>query len=246
MKNIVYLHKNKINEKCYVGQTGQKIENRWKKEGRAYLDIVTNGKYKHPKFAPAILKYGWNNFDHIILAENLSLKESNRLEKEMIIKYNSFNNGYNSTIGGDGSLGIKRSKEQIKKHSEFMKGKLKGSKNGSSRKIKCVETGKIFGSLSEACEEYNLNYNSFHSNLNKAIKNNYSCCGYHWEYQEPLKRKEIKVTRNVNAKKVRCIETGEVFNSALAASNKKNLIASHITRSIKKNWKHGGYNWEYI
>lgn len=245
MKNnyTVYFHRNKANGKYYVGITGSSVNKRWRK-GKSYTQFVGDN-YKHRKFAPAIKKYGWDGFDHVIVSTGLTLEDATKMEVELIKKYNSLEEGYNSTSGGEGTSEIKRDSEWRRKRSMAMKGRLAGSKNGSSRKIRCLETNEVFGSLSEACEKYNLNYSSFHANLNKSIKNGHICCGYHWAYAGPLKRKKITVTRNVNARKVRCVETGEVFNSAVEASKRKGLISAHITRSIKRNWTHGGYHWEY-
>ena len=49
-----------------------------------------------------IQKYEWNNFEHIILENNLTLDESNKLEKQYISYYNSTNPsvGYNTMPGG--------------------------------------------------------------------------------------------------------------------------------------------------
>ena len=60
MKTI-YLHRNKINNKVYIGQTIQSPEERWK-NGNGY-----KGCYY---FYNAIQKYGWDNFEHIILEQN--------------------------------------------------------------------------------------------------------------------------------------------------------------------------------
>ena len=48
-KYIVYQHKNKITNKSYIGITSQEPEQRWK-NGNGYIN--------HPKFYPAIQKYG--------------------------------------------------------------------------------------------------------------------------------------------------------------------------------------------
>ena len=59
----VYIHRNKINGKVYIGITKQKPENRWR-NGKGYKQNI--------KFYRAIEKYGWNNFEHIVLVDNLT------------------------------------------------------------------------------------------------------------------------------------------------------------------------------
>ena len=56
----VYLHINKVNKKVYVGITSMRVENRWR-EGKGYKKCEIMNK--------AILKYGWSNFEHIILCK---------------------------------------------------------------------------------------------------------------------------------------------------------------------------------
>ena len=98
-KYIVYLHtllKENNNNMYYVGITSQKPELRWKKNGNGYK----NNKH----FYRAIQKYGWENFKHEILAENLSSEDAQILEKSYILLYNSADplHGYNKTYGGLG------------------------------------------------------------------------------------------------------------------------------------------------
>lgn len=97
-KNIktwkVYIHINKINNKKYIGITSENDPNkRWK-----------NGLgYKKQIFYNAIQKYGWNNFQHKILYQNLTEIEAKQKEIELIAFYKTNNNlyGYNQTCGGD-------------------------------------------------------------------------------------------------------------------------------------------------
>lgn len=57
-------------------------------------------------FWRAIQKYGWDNIQHEIVAENLSHDEACDLEIELIAKYKTNNPkyGYNQTSGGDGTF----------------------------------------------------------------------------------------------------------------------------------------------
>lgn len=88
----MYIHKNKINNKVYVGQTRQTLQERWRKDGKGYK--------KQIKFWNAIQKYGWNNFEHIIVEENILPEDIDQKEKDLIIQYNSIENGYNVEPGG--------------------------------------------------------------------------------------------------------------------------------------------------
>lgn len=91
----VYVHTNKINGKKYVGQSSNIIE-RWKNGGKNYFSST--------KFHRAIQKYGWENFTHEILYENLNKEAANKIERDLIKKYDSINNGYNIQEGGNTSL----------------------------------------------------------------------------------------------------------------------------------------------
>ncbi len=86
-------------------------------------------------FWRAIQKYGWDNFQHIILADNLSKEWACKLEQDLIAKYQSNNlaHGYNLTIGGEGTNGYTMTDEQRERiriastgrhHSEETKEKL--------------------------------------------------------------------------------------------------------------------------
>ena len=82
--------------KRYIGITSRSVEDRWE-NGRGYID--------NTHLWGAINKYGWNNFEHNILATNLSLIEASNLESELISTYDTMNpdKGYNHTTGGNWS-----------------------------------------------------------------------------------------------------------------------------------------------
>lgn len=70
----------------YIGKTSD-IKKRYQ-NGQGYKQCT--------KFNNAIIKFGWNNIKHEILFETQDEIEARKLEKEMIQKYNSIKNGYNS------------------------------------------------------------------------------------------------------------------------------------------------------
>jgi hypothetical protein len=93
MNGRIYIHKNKINDKCYVGQTTQKPKHRWGINGIKYKESQ--------KFYKAIQKYGWDNFEHIILPTIYHTQdELNQAEMDMIQELDSIDNGYNISLGG--------------------------------------------------------------------------------------------------------------------------------------------------
>lgn len=74
-KYTVYIHRNKLNNKCYIGITSKSPRVRWG-NGSRYCGKSKNGEYKQPKFAHAIQKYGWDNFEHNILFTNLTKEKA--------------------------------------------------------------------------------------------------------------------------------------------------------------------------
>lgn len=126
----VYLHRNKINNKVYIGITSQEPKYRW-----------NDGKgYKHNLyFTQAINKYGWNNFEHVILYNSLSESEACLKEKELIQKYNSNSHdfGYNLESGGRYFKVNNQTKQKI---SNFNKGKIVSEE--IRKKISNTEKGK--------------------------------------------------------------------------------------------------------
>lgn len=93
----IYKHTNKINGKCYIGLTSKDIKNRAGKNGYGY---------RTQYFSRAIKKYGWDNFEHEILEDNIeTIEEANKREKYWIKFYHSCVldsecHGYNADFGG--------------------------------------------------------------------------------------------------------------------------------------------------
>ena len=126
--------------KVYIGITSQKPEHRWRSG---------NGYRNHLYFYNAIQKYGWNNFKHEIIFNNLTKEEAEQKEIELIKKYKSNQKAYGYNIANGGNSNGKHSDETKKKikenhfdisgknhpmygrhHSEETKQKMSKSKTG--------------------------------------------------------------------------------------------------------------------
>lgn len=126
----VYAHTNKSNGKKYIGITSQKPKERWK-----------NGKgYKSQKrFYDAIKCYGWDNFIHEIIADNLSKEDAEKLEQELIAfhKANDLAYGYNIENGGETHKLSESQKQHLSKintgkhHTEETRRKMSAAHKGT-------------------------------------------------------------------------------------------------------------------
>lgn len=101
MKTGIYKIENLINHHIYIGQSTD-IERRWQAEKRVAFSENAH-EYNYP-LSRAFRKYGVENFSFEIIEECLS-SDLNQREKYWIKYYNSFYDGYNQTLGGDGSTG---------------------------------------------------------------------------------------------------------------------------------------------
>ena len=94
---IIYKVTNDINNKIYIGKTIQTIEERWWQHTTSHINDNT-------KFHRAILKYGKEHFHIEIIEKDVKESELDERERYWINYFNSYENGYNSTLGGDGTL----------------------------------------------------------------------------------------------------------------------------------------------
>lgn len=266
MSFIIYKHTNKINGKSYIGQTCQDPARRWREDGSGYKDS--------PLFWKAIQKYGWENFTHEILEEELSQSEANLREQYWIAYYNTYGenaNGYNLTPGGNNymkelwknseykekmkhSFSESRKKQNLeekqKVQERLLKGlheswadktwrenrieSLKGENNPNSKKVYNPESGQIFNTIVEAAKWCGL----------KSVSGIGQCCikkqktsgkhpitgiSLHWCFLED--KENFIVEPNKVKKQVKCLNTGEVFESYSAAARWCGLKDSG--RSIK-------------
>lgn len=234
----VYMHTNTINGKRYIGITGQNPpERRWRNGGSGYSQ---SGYFRN-----AIKKYGWDNFSHEIIKANLTFDEACEFEKFYISIYNTKRpKGYNLTDGGEGSVGWKPSEEFKKKQSiihkmqwedtEFRERMMKIRQDENSP----YKSDEFRDKISKLVEgEKNPNYQHYWSDEQKEnlrIK----------QKQNPLYRNES----NPNAKKIMCVETGEVFECIKFAKEKYNIKSEgSLTVALKHPTRTAaGLHWKYL
>lgn len=114
---FLYKITNLQNQKAYIGWTKKSVEKRWDTHKKAALK-----ESKNRKFYNAIKKYGTENWKVEILLEVATVEEAKQKEKEFIRIYNTYNTGYNSTLGGDGVIGLPQTEEANRKRSIALKG----------------------------------------------------------------------------------------------------------------------------
>ena len=195
----IYKITNKINNKVYIGAS-KNIKYRWTKHKFDYK----NKKVKKLLLHEDMYKYGIENFEFEIICE-CKKEELYDLEIKYIEKYNTYiysenSNGYNRTKGGKGgygnknSLGTQHTEETKKKISEVNKGHKVNRKSieqladEHSKKVFCIETNKIYNSMTEASNITGCNRRSIGYACNGERKN--GCKSkkdgkwYHWIYYD--------------------------------------------------------------
>ena len=118
-KNIstIYKIQNKINQKVYIG-----FDSKYPKRIQQHYNHSKRGV--SGELYEDIRMFGWENFSkEIVYQSNDKNHCLNVMEKHFIDEYQSKQNGYNRTKGGQGTFGSERPKsdEWCKQHSESMK-----------------------------------------------------------------------------------------------------------------------------
>lgn len=210
-KYYIYCHENKINGKKYIGQSCQPPSKRWN-SGYGYMHC--------PRFYSAIQHYGWNNFIHTILEDNLSAQEANEREKYYINLYNTLNPevGYNLTEGGNSLSEYWKKEDNRKIQSERRKEYFQLNPD------KKIENDKRISKISRETAKQR----------SELMKENYL-----------LKQGSLYEINQRRKKKIICVETQEHFESLTEASKKYNICVGSISRVIHGKQKTaGGYHWQ--
>ena len=92
---LIYKLTNLSNGKLYIGQTIKT----WKQRKLAYNTAIKSKN--NQRIVNALRKYGWEGFSVEIIDKASTIEELNALEEHYIAKYNTVNEGYNTTNGGD-------------------------------------------------------------------------------------------------------------------------------------------------
>lgn len=206
------MHINKINQKRYIGLTSQTPEQRWRK-GEGYKGST--------HFYNAIKKYGWDEFDHKILATELTKEEACKLEIELIEMYRTTDEKYGYNLKSGGLAGSHHEETRKKLHDMFVgrifseetKQKIRESCKGKAHRppaketIEKIRNSKIGHAVSEETKE----------KLRKAF-----------------------------GKAIICVETQEVFPSITEAAEKINKNKTTISAVLRgRNKTAGGLHWQY-
>ena len=115
---LVYKITNKVTNKAYVGYTDSTFE--WRLDQHFKAAEKYEGSSR--KFYNSIQKHGTGCWTAETLYEGLTVEQAKELEIKSIAKFDTYNNGYNSTLGGDGNNGIVQTEEANRKRSKALKG----------------------------------------------------------------------------------------------------------------------------
>lgn len=261
------MHINKINNKKYVGITSQKVENRWS-NGKGYQENTyfrnAVDKYGWDSFEHLILFTGLNkdkaNNYEILLIE---LFQSNNRDKG----YNLTSGGggikgfkmsedtkkkmSESHKGEKHPLYNKNRTDEVKLKISETKKESNNNKRGNNpkaRKIVCLNTKEFFSCIRDASQKYSIP----EANITQCLSRGQKYSGLNtltseklvWMYYEDYIKKttdQINKILNFNEfKKVKCLNTNEIFNSAFEASNKYSIEISSIRKCCNNKLKSAG------
>ena len=251
---IIYLIRNKVNGKCYVGQTQEQkgFDDRYSRSGegiervyKCHKHLKEHNESYNKHLLGSIEKHGFEAFEiNKCLDYAFSLEELNVKEKVYIQLYDSFENGYNETLGGEGKEGCCHSEETRQKISEATKGKNnpfygKRHSNESKRKIGIKSKGRKH---SEEAKQ----------KMGEARKGeNNPWYGKHLPDETRQKISESRKgkyggEKHHRAKAVYCYEFDEIRLTATDWGKELDLNSSNIARCCKGERKStGGYHFRY-
>lgn len=164
------------------------------------------GYYLNEELYFDILAFGWDNIEKFIDLETEDLEEAKQHEEKLINMYDSINNGYNHVRGGIYGM-TEEIREKISKSNLGKAGCFLGREHSEYTKKKISQANSGRPRTENQMEAFRL-------------------------VRE--KHNMFRGADNPKAKRVRCVETGEVFDTLTEACQKYNTETSHMSKVCKK------------
>jgi len=186
---LVYVHISPSN-KVYVGITSKTAKQRWR-NGKGY-------KRHQPLFYNAILKYGWDNFIHKVLFNNITEKDAKLIEIDLIYYYKKIGKSYNITDGGDGTRGRPNSEHARRLISEAQKKRPIEQYTLDGTYVQTFESV-VAASKAIGKAIYQNNHWYAARGLSRSCNEGTVAYGFRWKYVD---QKELKIALNKSTKPI--------------------------------------------
>lgn len=233
---VIYKIENLINANIYVGQT----LTTFKRRKCQHISKLKNKNHKNPYLQNAWNKYGGDNFKFSII-EHCSIEDIDKQEIHWINFYAKNHKMYNIESGGNKNKKLSNAtKIKLSRSSKELwldKSYLKKQKENNMRKIICINTGILYGSIKEASQKLDVSQTSIYlACIGKQISiGAYKGKPIQVAYYKEGKNYKLQKTKKYNApKKVICVNTKEIFKSTNEAAKKYNLQQSKISNCCNK------------
>lgn len=216
----IYIIKNYINDKVYIGQTTMTVRERFMTHMKPSICKRTPTR----KLYNAINKYGRENFYYEILEENVPLEVLDEKEIFYIDQYDSYKNGYNSTLGGDG-----RTINKLNNEDKVLKMVEDGFTNKEIAKYFDVDKETIGRHLKK------IGISRRRKNIND--RQNFDIEGFKKDYIEGVEPKILKEKYDLSNTSI--YRLAKKYNLNEIRSEKKQKESKELSKNIYEDYKNG-------
>ena len=243
---IIYKITNTINNKCYIGQTRSKrgFRGRYYHSGEGIVRVYKFHMYQkrvgesyNAHLLRSIEKYGFDAFKvDEVLDTAMNQEELNEKEIHYIEVFNSYNDGFNKTLGGETGCGVAQPK---------------GKDNPTSVAV-CQLTldgklVKIWDSLADIRRDSEFNVPNIELTCQGVNSHSY---GYLWVFKkdyDPNKEYKWKPSKMYRAVVLLDDDNNLIkeFVSVVQASRDMHVDRKTVRDACKRVWEHQKYNFRY-